>query len=116
MTRSNPNVRFTSESGLIERTKKSRLAASGVTRRAARPSALRYGLSIVLKCIRGAAKSLLLLLLVARIVSVGLPLSPRVGTVQAKSRRSPVGPAALLFYVRSYAASDRLPRVVTGHF
>jgi hypothetical protein len=116
MTRSNPNVRFTSESGLIERTKKSRLAASGVTRRAARPSALHYVLSIILKCIRGAAKSLLLLLLVARIVSVGLPLSPRVGTVQAKSRRSPVGPAALLFYVGRHAASDRLPRVVTGHF
>jgi|SRR5437588_12854885 hypothetical protein len=107
---------MSAQSRLIERTKKSRLAASGVTRRAARPSALRYGLSIVLKCIRGAAKSLLLLRLVARIVSVGLPLSPRVGTVQAKSRRPSVGPAALLFYVRSYAAGDRLPRVVTGHF
>ena len=67
MTLLNFDVRFIPESGLIERTKKSRLAASGVIRRAARPSALRYVLSIILKCIRGAAKSLLLLLLVARI-------------------------------------------------
>src|SRR5215468_1036278 len=51
-------------------------------------------------------KSLLALLLVARIIPVGLPHSPRVGTVQAKSRRSPVGPAALLFYVRGRATGN----------
>jgi len=54
-------------------------------------------------------KSLLALLPVARIIPVGPPLSPRVGPVQAKSRRSPVGPAALLFYVRV-----ALPAIAAG--
>src|SRR5262249_28662217 len=83
--------------------------ASCLTRCATRPAryvTLRYVLSIILRCIRGAAKKLIGVAAGSSHHSVGLPFSPRVGTVQAKSRRSPVGPAALLFYVRGRAAGN----------